>query len=307
MPTEPTLMSVLEQVKAGKLMFPVSRQPLLLDEESACLITPDKRYRYPLLKGCVPVLLANPEAFGIDLHTETAPTAPAHPAPQPMRAQFGGITGPIKRRVQAGHDFRPQAAIDAAARLLDEQPEGAFCLSVGGGPRRNHPKLVNLNIAPFPNVEIVADAHALPYMDNSVDTIFCEAVLEHLQNPWKAVEEMYRVLRPGAKAFVATPFLQAYHGYSHHYQNFTLTGHTNLFTSQGFKVLESGSCVGPTFALVTLMGEYLAQYYPSRFWIKVWNLIGLCLIPRDARLNLKPNAHILASTTYLVAKKRTQM
>jgi hypothetical protein len=51
------------------------------------------------------------------------------------------------------------------------------------------------------------------------------------------------------------------------------------------------------------MGEFLAQYYPSRFWIKLWNFIGVCLIPLDQRINLKPNAHILASTTYLVAQK----
>jgi hypothetical protein len=218
-PTQPGLMSVFDQVKAGKLMCPVSRQTLLLDAENTYLVTADGRYRYLLLKGRVPVLLAHPEAFGIDLQADPAPAVLASPSPPPRRSLLGVITRPIKKRVRAGYNFRAQAAIDAATRLMHQQPIGALCLSVGGGPRRQHPLLVNLNIAPFPNVEVIADARALPYQDGSVDTIFCEAVLEHLHNPAQAVGEMYRVLRLGGKVFAATPFLQAYHGYPHHYQN----------------------------------------------------------------------------------------
>ena len=59
---------------------------------------------------------------------------------------------------------------------------------------REHPSLVNVNIGPFPNVDVVADAHHLPYADASVDAIFCEAVLEHLAQPHEAVKEMFRVL-----------------------------------------------------------------------------------------------------------------
>jgi predicted SAM-dependent methyltransferase len=34
---------------------------------------------------------------------------------------------------------------------------------------------------PFANVDVVADAYALPYATGSVDAVHCEAVLEHLE------------------------------------------------------------------------------------------------------------------------------
>jgi ubiquinone/menaquinone biosynthesis C-methylase UbiE len=73
--------------------------------------------------------------------------------------------------------------------------------------------------------------------------LHCEAVLEHLEFPDVAVGEMFRVLRPGGLVFAATPFLQSYHGYPDHFQNFTLHGHQRLFERAGFSILQSGTCV----------------------------------------------------------------
>jgi SAM-dependent methyltransferase len=161
-------------------------------------------------------------------------------------------------------------------------------------------------VAPFQNVEVVADAHQLPYADNCVDAIFCEAVIEHLRQPTLAAEEMFRVLKPGGEAFIATPFLQAYHGYPHHYQNFTLTGHEQLFATQGFTIHESGCCVGPVYTMFNLTSKFLRYFLPTVIAVPllvVWNLLSLFLRPLDKILNEHPNAHMLASTTYLVAKK----
>ena len=66
---------------------------------------------------------------------------------------------------------------------------------------REHPSLVNVNIGPFANVDVVADAHHLPYADASVDAIFCEAVLEHLVQPHEAVKELFRVCRSEASVY----------------------------------------------------------------------------------------------------------
>ena len=72
---------------------------------------------------------------------------------------------------------------------------------------RSHPMLFNLNIGPFPNVDVVADAHSLPYADESVDVVHSEAVFEHLYNPGQASKEIYRILKKGGKAYICTPFL----------------------------------------------------------------------------------------------------
>ncbi len=72
--------------------------------------------------------------------------------------------------------------------------------------------------------DIVGDIHALPFTDNSQDAIICIAVLEHVENPIKAMQEMYRVLKPGGYCFVYVPFLFYYHaekGYYKDYWRFT--------------------------------------------------------------------------------------
>lgn len=47
-------------------------------------------------------------------------------------------------------------------------------------------------------------AEALPVVDASYDLVLCESVLEHVDSPRLALDEMYRVLRPGRVAFVTT-------------------------------------------------------------------------------------------------------
>ncbi len=43
----------------------------------------------------------------------------------------------------------------------------------------------------------VADVYELPLPDESVDAAFFHAILDHLDNPVKALREAHRVLKPG--------------------------------------------------------------------------------------------------------------
>jgi SAM-dependent methyltransferase len=49
------------------------------------------------------------------------------------------------------------------------------------------------------------DITALPYADGSFDVILCTHVLEHVRNDNKALQELYRVLRPGGWAILQVP------------------------------------------------------------------------------------------------------
>jgi ubiquinone/menaquinone biosynthesis C-methylase UbiE len=202
-------------------------------------------------------------------------------------------------------DLRTKASKEAM-KMFDDLKEDNMGIAIGGGPKKHHSKLLNLNISNFKNVDVVADAHFLPYKDESVDMIYCDSVLEHLYDPNKAVLEMFRVLKNGGKIFAITPFLQPYHGYPFHYQNYTITGHKRLFESKGFSIIESGTCVGPTYALVLLNATYLNKYLPSIFKIiaYLYAFIGFGLIKYfDRWINRKENSHFLASSTFVIAKK----
>src|SRR6478672_3807872 len=43
--------------------------------------------------------------------------------------------------------------------------------------------------------DIVGDIHNLPFADESIDAVICLAVLEHVEDPIKAMKEIYRVLK----------------------------------------------------------------------------------------------------------------
>lgn len=56
-----------------------------------------------------------------------------------------------------------------------------------------------------PLADVKADICALPFEDNSYDFILCNHVLEHIPNDLKAMEELYRVLKPGGIAILQVP------------------------------------------------------------------------------------------------------
>lgn len=66
---------------------------------------------------------------------------------------------------------------------------------------------VSLDYAP----DIVGDIHAIPLSDSSVDAVICRSVLEHVQDPQRAMKELYRVLKPGGLLFIQVPSTYPYH------------------------------------------------------------------------------------------------
>jgi len=57
-----------------------------------------------------------------------------------------------------------------------------------------------------PLAKIKMDIHDIPMEDNSIDVIFCNHVLEHVDDDFKALSEMKRVLKPGGWAILQIPF-----------------------------------------------------------------------------------------------------
>lgn len=80
-----------------------------------------------------------------------------------------------------------------------------------------------------PNV--LGDLHRLPFRSSSVSGIICKEVLEHVESPALAVQEMHRTLVPGGVLFCSIPFLHPYHGGPSlaDYWRFTHEGTLQLF------------------------------------------------------------------------------
>lgn len=56
-----------------------------------------------------------------------------------------------------------------------------------------------------PIVDVKADILDLPFKDNSFDVIICNHVLEHIEDDKKAMQELYRVLKPNGMGIFQIP------------------------------------------------------------------------------------------------------
>lgn len=56
-----------------------------------------------------------------------------------------------------------------------------------------------------PIADVKADICNLPFEDNSYDVIFCNHVLEHIPDDTKAMQELYRVMKPGGFGIFQIP------------------------------------------------------------------------------------------------------
>ncbi len=291
------MLTIPEQVERGILVCPVTREKLVLRYGE--LESVDTKRRYDVVEG-VPILLA---AEG-----QVATAASSRMVAEYERAGRTARSSRTSEKLREllARDYRTAESLSAFDRFLEAAGGDSLFLSLGGGPSRAHPELVNINIGRFPNVDVVADAHHLPYASGSVRGVFCEAGFEHFSNPDEVVREMFRVLAPGGMGYSVTPFLQADHPYPDHFQNLTLSGHRRLLERGGLRVVEAGTCVGPLYALFDLATVYINEYFPRLFRSivrKGWRLLGVALGPLNRRVNRSQNAHVFASTTYCLAEK----
>ena len=56
-----------------------------------------------------------------------------------------------------------------------------------------------------PIADVKADITDLPFEDSSFDVVFCNHVLEHIPDDTKAMQELYRVLKPGGFGIFQIP------------------------------------------------------------------------------------------------------
>lgn len=101
--------------------------------------------------------------------------------------------------------------------------------------------------------DIVGDVQNLPFKDDTQEAIICNAVLEHVENPIQAAQEMYRVLKPGGYCLIFVPFLYYYHaekGYYGDYWRFTEDGLRSM--CKAFRNIELQNVRGPLETLVRL-------------------------------------------------------
>jgi SAM-dependent methyltransferase len=121
-------------------------------------------------------------------------------------------------------------------------------------------------------IDRIGSAYALPAVDGEFDCVLCTAVLEHLEEPEKALREAWRVLKPGGIALFTAPMIWHLHEEPRDFFRFTRYGLQYLFTKAGFELLEMKAVSG----FWVTFGSEFNYYLNSISWGIFRPFISLC-------------------------------
>lgn len=108
-----------------------------------------------------------------------------------------------------------------------------------GSGKRSMPGLISMDYLHHPDSSLQGDVLCLPFKDDGIDLILSQATLEHVTNPDLAMQEMFRVLKPGGILYVEIAFMQPVHLAPHHYFNVTPYGLTWML--RDWDVIDQGT------------------------------------------------------------------
>jgi SAM-dependent methyltransferase len=193
--------------------------------------------------------------------------------------------------------------------LLTNSAQDAAILNIGAGHTRLDPRIKTLELKAAPGIDYVGSVTALPIDDNSLDLVITQEVLEHVDDPFLAMCEIYRVLKPGGQAYVQLPFIIGFHPCPDDYWRFTHRGIEQLARQASFREIRTGLTVGPAAGVYRIAVEFCAILFsrPVTRSYKVFKgIFALLLYPLkliDPVLNGHPEAHRISGGFFVTLKK----
>jgi SAM-dependent methyltransferase len=138
-------------------------------------------------------------------------------------------------------------------------------LDVGCGPKPYYPffaerasEYVGVDIVAHPAADLVGPVEALPVEDGSFDIVLCTQVLEHCDDPRRAVAELRRVTAPGGRVLASTHGVQVYHPSPQDYWRWTHGGLHKLFEENAeWESVDVTAAAGTATCLAMLLGTYV--------------------------------------------------
>jgi len=88
-------------------------------------------------------------------------------------------------------------------------------LDIGCGKRKISPDAVGIDLSPDSAADHIwdLDRYPWPLPDNQFDRVHMSHVIEHLDDPMRAMAEVHRVAREGADILVVTPHFSSHNSY----------------------------------------------------------------------------------------------
>lgn len=242
------------------LCCPICYSKLKLVDSGFVCVNSECDIHFPIVDG-IPVLINEKESvFTIDdflLKRDTY--LPLHK--NRCKQLFHRASPTLGLHIKAKRNY------EKFAGLLLNQSNYARVLVIGGSilgrgmksfVENQSLEIVESDILFGTRTNLICDAHNIPFEDNTFDGVIAQVVLEHVVDPYKCVEEIYRILKIGGLVYAETPFIQQVHGGRYDFTRFTYLGHRRLF--RRFDEIEHGTACGAGTALAWSYKYFLLSF-----------------------------------------------
>ena len=204
-----------------------------------------------------------------------------------------------------------------ASLFLDELfklSDNPKLLIIGGAARGSGTEVIwdnknidihSVDIYASNNVDVICDGHYLPLNDCSYDGVWIQAVLEHVCEPLKVVEEIFRVLKKDGVVYAETPFMQQVHEGAYDFTRFTALGHRYLFKK--FSLIEYGGIKGPEMVFAWSVRYLVWSLTRSRKIGRIFGIfIGILMRPLKIFVS-KKSMYDASSGVFFMGKKNPNL
>jgi SAM-dependent methyltransferase len=278
------------------------------------LVRADGEAAYPVVGG-IPVLLNERRS------TFKVADYQRLPGFSPTVSRSGRLAELVDRRLPtltlnlgSRENFELLAELVRAQALPSERPR-VLIVGAGNGGAGADALLddaclerIETDVALGPRTQVVCDAHDLPFADGAFHAVVCQAVLEHVLDPVRVVQEIHRVLAPHGLVYSEVPFMQQVHGGAYDVTRFSLLGHRRLY--RFFDEIRGGVQGGPGMALSWSLWYFLRTLARTRSGRGLAFMIARVMFSWlkyfDPWLARRPGAVDAASGTFFLGRRREE-
>jgi SAM-dependent methyltransferase len=118
----------------------------------------------------------------------------------------------------------------------------------------------------YSRLDAVADLLSLPFPDRAFEAAINIVTLEHVTDPARVIQELFRCLKPGGRLLLITPLEWEEHQEPHDFFRYTRYGLDHLTKRAGFTDVKI-EAVGGFFRLLSRRLLNSAQFFPGAFAI----------------------------------------
>ena len=196
--------------------------------------------------------------------------------------------------------------------LLMNQQNNPRCLIIGSAEMgrgteslfSSNLEIIGTDVYLSKSVDIISDAHYLPFNDGEFQGVWIQAVLEHVVDPQTVVKEIHRVLGKNGIVYSETPFMQQVHEGAYDFTRYTVLGHRYLF--KNFSTISLGGDKGAGVVMTWSLKYFLWALFRNKKIASLLSIPFAVIFRILEKLCNKRSLFDLSSGVYFLGKKSNE-